>query len=85
MSHDEAHNESPAVSLIFGLLAVAGLLYISVLALTGPVWMGVLFGGIELLMAWRVTPPVGARALGGITALMGAFTIVVAVVYGLAS
>lgn len=72
MSHCVAHEESPAVSLNFGLLAVAGLLYSSVLALTGPVWMGVLFGGIELLVAWLVTPPVGARSLRGITALLGA-------------
>jgi hypothetical protein len=63
------------VSLVFGLLAVLGLLFISVIALSGPVWMGILFGGIELAIAWRVTPPSGARSLRGITALMGALTV----------
>jgi hypothetical protein len=83
-SHEE-HHDSPAVTLIFGVLAVAGLLYISLIALGGPVWMGVFFGGIELLVAWRITPPVGARALRGITATMGAATVVVAVAFALAS
>jgi hypothetical protein len=77
--------ESNAVVLIVGLLSICGLLYISFLALGGPVWMGVLFGTIELVVAWRVSPPLGGRSLRWITAFFGAFTVVWAVVWALLS
>jgi hypothetical protein len=77
----DSRAESPAVALVFGLLAICGLLYISLLALSGPVWMGVLFGVIELGVAWRVSPPPGARALRWVTASIGAFTVLWAIVW----
>lgn len=67
------------MALIFGLLALLGLLMISVYALSGAAWMGIMFGGAELLVAWRVTPPSGARPLRSITALFGAVTVMWAV------
>ena len=83
MSQPESHEESPAVVLILGVLAIFGLLYISLLALSGPVWMGVLFGTIELVVAWRVAPPAGALALRGVTALLGAVTVIWALAWPL--
>jgi hypothetical protein len=75
VSTPEAHQESEAVSLVFGLLAVIGLLFISVIAIAGPVWLGLVFGLVELVVAWRVTPPAGARSLRIVTGLMGALTV----------
>lgn len=73
-SLEDKHVGQQAVNLIFGLVVVCGLFYISVLALADP-WLGVLFGAIELLVAWRVTPPAGARSLRWIAGLFGAFTL----------
>jgi hypothetical protein len=70
----ETQQESQAVSLVFGLVVVVGLLFISVVAIAGPAWLGLLFGLVELAVAWRVTPPAGARSLRVITGLMGAVT-----------
>jgi hypothetical protein len=75
VSTPEAHQESQAVSLVFGLVVILGLLFISVIAIAGPAWLGLLFGGAELVVAWRVTPPVGARSLRLITGFMGALTV----------
>ena len=75
MSTPEAHQESAAVSLAFGLLVVIGLLFISVIAIAGPAWLGLAFGLVELVVAWRVTPPAGARSLRIVTGLMGALTV----------
>jgi hypothetical protein len=72
VSTPEAHQESEAVSLAFGLLVVIGLLFISVIAIAGPAWLGLVFGLVDLVVAWRVTPPAGARSLRIITGLMGA-------------
>jgi len=72
MSTPEAHQESEAVSLVFGLVAIVGLLFISVIAIAGSAWLGLLVGLVELAVAWRVTPPAGARSLRVITGLMGA-------------
>jgi hypothetical protein len=80
-----SHEESTAVTLILGVLSICGLLFISLLALSGPVWMGVLFGTIELVVAWRVTPPAGALALRWVTALLGAATVIWALVWALTS
>jgi hypothetical protein len=80
-----SHEESEAVVLIAGLLSICGLLYISLWLLGGPVWMGVLFGTIELVVAWRVSPPEGGRSLRWITAFFGAFTVVWAIVWALLS
>jgi hypothetical protein len=63
-----------ALTLLFGLAVVCGLLFISLLAV-GQAWLGVLFGAIELSMAWRITPPVGAHTLRWITGMFGAFTL----------
>ena len=68
------------VNLVFGLAVVCGLLFISVLAV-GQAWLGVLFGGIELVVAWRITPPVGARSLRWITGMFGAFTLAFSVLW----
>jgi hypothetical protein len=78
-------DESSAVVLIVGLLSISGLLYISLLALGGPVWMGVLFGMIELVVGWRVSPPLRGRSLRWIAALFGAFTVAWAIVWALLS
>jgi hypothetical protein len=75
VSTPEAHQESEAVSLVFGLLAVIGLLFISVIAIAGPAWLGLVFGLVELVVAWRVTPPAGARSLRIVTGLVGALTV----------
>jgi hypothetical protein len=85
MSLPASHEESGGEVLIIGLLSIGGLLYISLLALGGPVWMGVLFGTIELVVAWRVSPPVGGRSLRWVTAFFGAFTVVWAIVWALLS
>ena len=69
-----------AVNLVFGLAGVCGLLLISVLALGQP-WLGVLFGALELAVAWRVTPPTGARSLRWITGMFGAFTLAFSVIW----
>lgn len=68
------------MSLVFGLVVVVGLLFISVMAMALPAWLGLPFGLVELLVAWRVAPPAGARSLRVITGLMGALTIAWAVV-----
>ena len=68
-----------------GLLVVGGLLYISVIALSGPVWMGVLVGLIEVGVAWRVTPPTSAQVLRWVTGSIGVFTGAWAIVWGLVS
>jgi hypothetical protein len=47
--------------------------------------MGVLFGTIELVIAWRVSPPMGGRSLRWITASFGVFTVVWAIVWALLS
>jgi hypothetical protein len=75
VSSPEAHQQSEAVSLVFGLIAILGLLVISVTAITAPTWLGLLFGAAELAVAWRVTPPADARTLRLITSLMGALTV----------
>jgi hypothetical protein len=80
VSTPEAHEESQAVSLVFGLVVVLGLLFISVIAMAGPAWLGLLFGLVELAVAWRVTPPAGAQSLRVITGLMGALTVAWSVV-----
>lgn len=85
MSVPRSHDESPTVSLIFGLVAVLGVLFVSVIALAGPVWMGLVFGIIELVVAWRVTPPAGARSLRWVTGTIGAFTLAFAVARALIS
>ena len=79
MSTQESQ-ESAGVVLVFGVLSVCGLVYISVIALSGPVWMGVAFGLIELAVAWKVSPPAGGRSLRWVTGIIGAFTLVWAVV-----
>lgn len=71
-SLEESRVVRQAVNLVFGLVVVCGLLFVSVLAL-GQAWLGVLFGAIELVVAWRVTPPAGARSLRWITGMFGAF------------
>jgi hypothetical protein len=75
VSTPEAHQESEAVSLVFGLLTILGLLFISVMAVGGPARLGLLFGAAELAVAWRVTPPAGALSLRLVTGLMGALTV----------
>ena len=65
---------------MFGLLAVIGLLFISVIAIAGPAWLGLVFGLLDLVVAWRVTPPAGARSLRIVTGLMGALTVAWSVV-----
>jgi hypothetical protein len=80
VTSSETQQESQAVSLVFGLVVVVGLLFISVVALAGPAWLGLLFGFIELAVAWRVTPPAGARSLRVVTGLMGAVTVAWSVV-----
>ena len=77
--------ESQFVILVMGLFIVGGLLYISLIALSGPAWMGVLFGLVEIGVAWRVAPPPGARVLRWITGSIGVITILWAIVWGLAS
>jgi len=74
VSSPDAHQESEAVSLVFGLVVILGLLFISVIAIALPAWLGLIFGATELAVAWRVTPPAGARTLRVITGLMGALT-----------
>lgn len=71
----DAHEESEVVSLVFGLVAILGLLFITVIAIAGPVWLGLIFGAIELAVAWRVAPPAGARSLRIVTGLMGALAV----------
>lgn len=75
MSTPEAHQESEAVNLVFGLVVILGLLCISVIAIAGPAWLGLLFGTAELAVAWRVTSPAGARPLRLVTGRMGALTV----------
>ncbi len=75
MSTPDVDQESEAVSLVFGLVVILGLLFISAIAVTGPAWLGLFFGAAELAVAWRVTPPAGARSLRIITGLMGALTV----------
>ncbi len=71
----DAHEEGEAVSLVFGVVTILGLGFISVMAMAGPAWLGLIFGAVELAVAQRVTPPVGARALRIVTGLMGALTV----------
>jgi hypothetical protein len=80
VTSSETQQESQAVILVFGLVVVVGLLFISVVALAGPAWLGLLFGVIELAVAWRVTPPAGARSLRVVTGLVGAVTVAWSVV-----
>jgi hypothetical protein len=79
-SLEESRVVRQAVNLIFGLIVVCGLLFISVLAL-GQAWLGVLFGVMELAVAWRVTPPAGAGSLRWITGMFGAFTLTFSVLW----
>jgi hypothetical protein len=79
VSTPEAHREGEAVTLVFGLVAILGLLVITVIAIAGPAWLALLFGSVELLVAWRVTPPAGARSLRMIAAVMGCVTVAWAV------
>lgn len=76
MLQGDVEKESEAVSLVFGLAVIVGLLFISAMAIVVPAWLGLLFGVAELVVAWRVTPPQGARSLRLIAALMG--TLIVA-------
>jgi hypothetical protein len=69
---------NPWGTLILGVLCILGLLYISALAISGPSWMGVLFGVIELVLAWRVSPPPGATVLRAFTGMMGVLMILAA-------
>jgi len=69
---EESRVVREALNLIFGLIVVCGLFFISVLAL-GQAWLGVAFGVIELGVAWLVTPPADARSLRWITGIFGAF------------
>jgi hypothetical protein len=85
MAMPASHEESGAEVLIVGLLSICGLIYISLLALGCPGWMGVLFGTIELVIAWRVSPPMGGRSLRWVTASFGVFTVVWAIVWALLS
>ena len=75
MSTPDAHQESEAVRLVFGLVAILGLLFVTVIANAGPAWLGLVFGAAELTVAWRVTPPAGARSLRIVTGLMGTLTV----------
>ena len=77
--------ESQALVLVVGLFTVGGLLYISLVALSGPAWMGILFGLVEVVVAWRVAPPPGAQALRWVTGSIGVVTIVSAIVWALVS
>jgi hypothetical protein len=70
-----AHEESEAVSLVFGLVAIVCLLFITIITIAGPAWLGLIFGAAELAVAWRVTPPAGARSLRIVTGLMGVLTV----------
>jgi hypothetical protein len=79
-SLEEGRVVRQAVTLVFGLVVVCGLLFVSVLTL-GQAWLGVLFGAIELVVAWRVTPPEGARSLRWITGMFGAFTLAFSVLW----
>jgi hypothetical protein len=71
----DAREESEAVNLVFGLVTILGLLFITVVAIDGPAWLGLILGAVELAVARRVTPPAGARSLGIVTGLMGAVTV----------
>ena len=71
----DAREESEAVSLGFGVVTILGLVFISMMAIAGPAWLGLIFGALELAVAQRVTPPAGARALRIVTGLMGALTV----------
>jgi hypothetical protein len=73
-----------ALTLVVGLVVVGGLLQISVFALGTP-WLGAVFGAVELLVAWRVSPPEGARVLRWVTGMFGAFTLGFSVLWMLAS
>lgn len=76
MSVPQSRAENDAVVLVLGLLTICGLLCISLLALGAGVWVGAVFGLIELGIAWRVSPPRGARPLRWTAALVGAFTVI---------
>jgi len=52
VSTPDAHQESEAVSLVFGLVVILGLLFISVIAVALPAWLGLIFGAAELAVAW---------------------------------
>jgi hypothetical protein len=45
------------------MVTILGLLFISMMAIAGQAWLGLMFGALELAVAQRVTPPAGARAL----------------------
>jgi hypothetical protein len=80
VSAPETQQESQAVSLVFGLGVVIGLLFISVIAVAGSAWLALVFGLVELAVARWVTPPAGARSLRVITGLTGAVTVAWAVI-----
>jgi hypothetical protein len=71
----QAPEEGEAVSLVLGLVAILGLLFITLVAISGPAWLGVLVGAVVLAVAWRVTPPAGARSLRIVTGLMGGLAV----------
>jgi hypothetical protein len=79
-SLEESEAAGRAVNLILGLFVVCGLLFISVIAL-GSAWLGGLLGVVELGVAWRVTPPAGARSLRWITCMFGVFTLAFSVLW----
>ncbi|HET7328858.1 MAG TPA: hypothetical protein VFJ14_16425 [Nocardioidaceae bacterium] len=75
MSEAQANEESEAVSLLSGLAAILGLLFISIIGIGGPAWLGLLVGAVDLVVAWRVTPPPRARSLRAVAGLMGVLTV----------
>ena len=75
VSAPQAPEESEAVSLVFGLVAILGLLFITLTAITGPAWLGLLIGAALLAVTWQVTPPAGARSLRMVTGLMGGLAV----------
>jgi hypothetical protein len=86
VSTPEIRNEPAALVLVAGLLTICGLLYISVFAVSGSVWMGMAFGLIEVGVAWRVTPPAAARSLRWVTGgIGGVFTLAWAILWAVMS
>lgn len=75
MSSTDSGEESHAVILAAGLVVVVGLLFSSLLAIGGSPWLGIFVGLVELMVAWRVTLPVRATILRGLTGVFGAFTV----------
>jgi hypothetical protein len=75
VSVPQVPEESEAVGLVFGLVAILGLLFITLIAITGPAWLGLLIGATLVAVAWRVTPPAGAEALRMVSGLMGGLAV----------